>query len=183
MFLGIIGRKEEQIVVRAAAEAKMRPAIQQFRFSPGPAKGWFNKTVTLFGVFEVDGKDVSKPLWSMHYQYQPYSITSTSSGWISVENAKSAYLRMDVDPNSRGFSQYSIYQENRTDNQDLIGYIRKGTEPLAKPINMLTDINCAEKEDFGWEVGGDGDYIDFTFSLEGKCEIQASAVEYVRLVE
>ncbi len=183
LFLGVIGRKKDRITVRAGAEAKAHPATQRFRFTPGPAKGWFNKTVTLFGVFEEDGKDVIKPLWSMHYEYLPFSITQTSSSWVSVENAKSGYLQMDIDPLSKGFAQYAHYQTNRTDQPELIDYIRVDTKVLDKPIDMLSDIPCGEVVNFGWEDGGDGDYKDFTFSLEGKCEDDSAGLKYVRLIK
>ena len=172
----------DAVSASATATATLPTKLTEMKFRPGTAKGWFDKTVRLMAVLRPG--DPPTELWRMDYKYNGGSptVTSTSSTWVDLQNATSVYMQMDIDPNSFGWNDGHVYQTNRTDQPDYIGYIQQDGTALAGPIDLASAAGCGETKSYNWEDGGDMDFMDFTFEATGQCE-STTAIADVRLVK
>ncbi len=167
-----------KIAVTSVATAQPGKKLTDLTFTPGSAKGWFDKTVTLYAT--SGGDPTPKALWSMNYTYDPAtggkSIVMSDSKAIDIVNADHIYLQMDIDPNSYGFAGNGTYQSNRTDGTDYINYIRQDGVVLSGPLDLFNAAGCGVSKTYNWEDGGDFDYLDFWFTATGGCTTTTAAV-------
>ena len=186
IFGQMIGLKKYVIKVESQSVAPM--TLSSLRFRPIRANGWYNKTVRLMA--RRKGARSYKELMRMEYRYLPRRLLNISnSRWIDLSEYDSAYLQMELDPNSRGLSHCRWRRCNltfRTDDpawsQMLI--IDRKRLPPNTAIDILRITPCGETSHHAWEDSGSTvSYAnaDFFYDIEGRCDGVSS--ELVRLVK
>lgn len=124
---------DSTITATASATADQPQKLSDMSFTPGNTSGWFDKTVTLFGINARTQQ--TDRFWNLSYRYNRGSPSvNMSNSNIKVSGYSSLYLRMDIDPNSYGFAGNGSYTTNSTNSSARINYIMIGGQVLTAPL-------------------------------------------------
>ncbi|MBB4305275.1 Flp pilus assembly protein TadG [Rhodobium orientis] len=183
-FSKVIGTDGFDVSVKSTAFAPKK--LSSARFFPISANGWYNKVVRL--MVRRKGETTDEELVQIRYNYQPAAFEVSNSGWIDLGDYESAYLQMDVDPNSKGLESCrngGCDLTYRTDDPEWSN--RLIVDHVQVPDNTKVDIfdlvPCGTTSEHAWEDGGSTvSYAnaDFFYKVTGQCN-QVSK-DNVRLV-
>lgn len=173
--------------IAVQSEARAKAELTALGIRPLGASGAFTKYITLHAV-DAAGKDTE--LGRIDYIYDktnpslPGTVTSNfnMSKPVSIQNAKSVYFKMEIDPTKSDYVENIVQIQMSTDDPATSYFLFVDGKQMTKgtTVNLADIVPCGDKAEFAWEDGGNFSHQDFFFEVEGTCSVGASSA--IRLV-
>jgi hypothetical protein len=137
---------------------------RRVRFRAVGAQGLFRKILRIRGV--IVGETAEKEFATIEYGGLEKGITNM--GWITIDNVREIYIRMDIDvAYTTPFTRPTMRSDDPTISSYFF-YKHKShwtQRPPNERIDVFADTNCQISEQ-SWEDGGGFEIQDFFFQVQ-----------------